>query len=124
MRFKTQFILINILLFTASLFFPVFEVVTLFSSSPKEVYMGYNVLMEGWYGLESYHVGWLANITWLISIILLIKTKYKWAKYLSIITVLLSIDGYFFPSPWFLGFYLWNAAMLTLPLIGLTRSRL
>jgi hypothetical protein len=87
--------------------------------------MGYYVLVWGWYAIVGFHPAWFANMTWLIAIVLSFRAKYKWALYFSIATALLAIDGFIFPSKWFIGFYLWNFAMFSLPLINyFTRLKL
>ncbi len=100
-------------LFVTSLFLPVFERIDLFSTE-RQILYGYEVLASGWWIIVFYHVAWYANLTMVLTYILLVKNKYKWALAVSIATALLTIDAYVYPGGWYAGFYLWNASMLVL----------
>jgi hypothetical protein len=98
--------------FIAAVCSPVFSGVNPFDSDSKDVMMGYYVLLYGWYGLHGLHPAWLANITWLISIILLLCRRFRWGRCFAIASVLLALDSFTFPGKWYVGFYLWNSAMV------------
>ena len=116
MNLKTQkgILIFSIALFVASLFSPTIEEFNLLDSHP-DVMPGYLVLAWGWYAITFLHPAWFANITWITGNILFLKEKYRACFYLSILTSLLTLDSYVYPSEKYTGFYLWNVAM-NLPL--------
>ncbi len=114
---------IQLSLFVASLCTPEFEKIDLLDSDTKILY-GYEVLLGGWWIIMFYHVAWYANLTMLITYVLLLRKKTRWAMYMSIATALITIDAYVYPSDWYVGFYLWIAAMMVLVGVALVAHRM
>ena len=108
-------ILLSIPLYLAALCTPSVEEFNLLDSHP-EVLPGYLVFIWGWYALMFLHPAWFANVTWIICIALFFKKKHKALFIISVLTLLLSIDSYLYPSHHYIGFYLWNIS-INLPLI-------
>lgn len=115
MTVQKGILIVSILLYVGSLFSPTLEEFDLFDSHP-EILPGYLVFVWGWYAISFLHFAWFGNVSWLIALLLFRKKKHKAFLIFSLITSLLCIDSYFYPSERFLGFYLWNLA-LNLPLV-------
>ena len=82
---------------------------------------GYMILLMGWLGVSVLNFAWIANLTYVITLILVMTNHLKWAYYFSVATLLIGLSGlliYFDKANLqvglYLGFYLWIGSFVLL----------